>query len=152
MITRTSEIRAGLTLLEVIVGMAIFLVAMVAILQLVVSGGERAQDVRLQTRTSIRCQAKLAEVMVDPTLLNAGSGGYTPFVEDYDKDLQWKIEATRAEATGLWMVKVSVKAEFVDSGKIVESTLSQMVLDPSIRGTTFDQPSPPAVPATNGGG
>lgn len=139
MTRRTSQGRAGLTLLEVIVGMAIFLISVIAIMQLVLLGGERAMDVRLQTRTSIRCQSKLAEVMIGAEPLGSG-GGYTNFTDDFDKDLQWRMEATPAEASGLWIVKVWVKAELA-TGKIVESQLTQMVLDPSIRGTTFDQPS-----------
>jgi type II secretory pathway pseudopilin PulG len=146
----TGRGRAGLTLLEVIIGMAIFLMSIVAILQLVISGTDRAQEVRFQTRTSIRCQAKLAEVMIGIEPINGGSG-YTPFVEDYDKDLQWKMDVTPAEATGLWMIKISVKADLAN-GSTVESTLSQMVLDPTIRGTTFDQPLAPSVPPTATGG
>lgn len=131
--------RSGLTLLEVIVAMAIFLISVIAILQLVLLGGERAMDVRLQTRTSMRCQAKLAEVMAGFTPLSSG-GGYTNFDEDFDKDLQWRMEATES-VPGLWDVKIWVKADLA-SGKTVESSLFQMVLDPSIRGTTFDQPLP----------
>ena len=146
---RTSQGRVALTLLEVIVAMAIFLISVIAIFQLLFIGTERATDVRLQTRTSLRCQAKLSEIIIGAEPLNS-TGSYTNFT-DTDTDLQWKMEATpNDDKQMLWTVKVWVKAE-LQSGKVVESHLCQLVLHPSMRGTTFDQPamapaaaSPPA--------
>jgi prepilin-type N-terminal cleavage/methylation domain-containing protein len=147
---RSNHHRKGLTLLEVVIGLAIFLVSLAAITQLLTVGRDRAVEIRLESRTSLRCQAKMAEIVVGAEALGNG-GGYAPFSDDFDKDLQWRMESTPAEAEGLWMVRVWVKAD-LPGGKIVESTLSQMVLDPSIRGTTFDQPLPVAIPSTGGGG
>jgi type II secretion system protein I len=144
----TSQGRVALTLLEVIVAMAIFLISVIAIFQLLFLGTERASDVRLQTRTSLRCQAKLSEIIIGAEPLNS-SGSYTNFT-DTDTDLQWKMEATPSDDKQmLWTVKVWVKAEL--SGKVVESHLCQFVLNPSMRGTTFDQPAmaPAATPMTN---
>ena len=139
MTPRTSSGRAGLTLLEVVVAMAIFLISVIAIMQLVLMGGERAMEVRLQTRTSMRCQSKLAEVMIGAQALT-GSGGYASFDGDgdVDKDLQWRMDAKPVPSVAnLWMVTVWVKAD-LPTGKTFESSVSQMVVDPSIRGTTFD--------------
>jgi Tfp pilus assembly protein PilV len=151
MTRRTAKGRHALTLLEVIVAMAIFLISVIAIFQLLFLGTERAVDVRLQTRTSMRCQAKLAEIMVGAENLNA-SASYTNFPDgDIDKDLQWKIEATpNDDKQLLWTVKVWVKSE-MPSGKIVESHLCQLVLNPAMRGTTFDQPqqTPAGTPSTD---
>jgi Tfp pilus assembly protein PilV len=133
--------RSALTLLEVIVAMAIFLISVIAIFQLLFLGTERAMDVRLRTRTSLRCQAKLAEIMIGAEPLNS-TGSYTNFT-DTDTDLQWKMEATAHPSDNkqmLYTVKVWVKAE-LPSGKVVESHLCQLVLNPSMRGTTFDQPA-----------
>lgn len=143
MTRRTTNSRPGLTLLEVIVSTAIFLISVIAIFQLLFLGSQRASDVRLQTRTSLRCQAKLAEVMAGAQALNS-SGSYTNFDDsDPDKDLQWKMEAIPSDDKQmLWMVKVWVKAE-LPTGKIVESQLCQMVLNPAMRGTTFDPPIAP---------
>jgi Tfp pilus assembly protein PilV len=141
--------RPGLTLLEVIVSMVIFLMSVIAISQLILMGSERADDVRLQTRTSLRCQSKLAEYTVGIETLSAVGGGYAPFQDDFDKDLQWKAEATQ-EYEGLWTVKISVKAD-LKTGRTVESTLTQMILDPTIRGTTFDVPAPLPTPSSSGG-
>jgi hypothetical protein len=130
--------RHALTLLEVIVAMAIFLMSIIAIFQLLFLGTERAMDVRLQTRTSLRCQAKLSEIMIGAEPLNS-SGSYTNFT-DTDTDLQWKMTATpNDDMQMLWTVKVWVKAE-LQTGKVVESHLCQLALNPAMRGTTFDQP------------
>ncbi|MSQ94607.1 MAG: hypothetical protein EXR98_08625 [Gemmataceae bacterium] len=145
MATPNRQRRVGLTLLEVIVSTAIFLISVIAIAQLSNIGTERAVDVQLQTRTSLRCHGKLAEIVIGAET-NA-SGGYTPFTDDFDKDLQWRAEVGLTEVAGLLLAKVWVKAE-LPSGKVVESQLSQMFVDPTIRGTTFDQPNPPPSPPT----
>ena len=126
--------RTGLTLLEVIVSMAIFLISVIAITQLVYLGNDRAVDVRLQARTSMRCQSVMAEVMIGakPT-----STGWTNFEEDFDKDLQYQIESGNSGLEDLFLITVSVKAD-VNGNTIMMSQLTQYVLDPGVRGTTFD--------------
>jgi Tfp pilus assembly protein PilV len=148
---RTS--RPGLTLLEVIVAITIFFLSIIAISQLMQLGIERAEDVRYRTQTSIRCQAKMAEVMIGAQPLSTTD--YTPYtdaetVTGADK-LSWKVECDPYpgdSAAMLWTVKVWVKADLA-GGRSIESHLCQTVLDPSQRGTTFDQPNPvPAGTAT----
>lgn len=136
--------RPGLTLLEVVVSVAIFGISIVAIFQLVNLGNDRAEDVRLQTRTSLLCQAKLAEMSVDSTLLSS-SESYTAF-DGPDKDLSWKSDVQPypdSNSKTLFLVKVWVKAD-VPGGKTVESHLGQIVLNPANRGTTFDVIKEPA--------
>jgi prepilin-type N-terminal cleavage/methylation domain-containing protein len=143
----TREKRAGLTLLEVIVAMAIFLLSMGALWQLVAVGTERALDVKVQSRASMRCQSKLDEAMVGAQPLS--SSGYANFTEDEgDTNLQWKIDATPSQsgATGLWDVTVSVKAD-LPSGRVIESQLTRMMMDPTTRGSTMDIPA--ALPPPN---
>jgi hypothetical protein len=132
-----------LTLLEVIVSMAIFLLSISAIFHLLSVGTDAAIEVRLQTRTSMRCQGKMAEVMCGAQALSS-TGSYSNFDDsDPDKDLQWRLEATPMDDVQmLWMVKVWVKAD-LPSGQTIESQLCQMVLNPSSRGTTFDQTQMP---------
>jgi len=136
--------RTGVTLLEVIFAMAIFLMAMVAIWQLMLLGSDRAMEVRLQARTSARCQGKLAEVIVSNTPISS-AGSYSAF-DDADADLQWKLEVSD-EIAGLKMVRVWVKGDL--QGRSVETMLSQMVLDPATRGSTFDLPDAPKYPSSS---
>lgn len=133
--------RPALTLLEVVVALAIFSISILAIFQLVGMGTDRAVEVQLQTRTSLRCQAKMAEAVIGAQELT-GTGDYQNFT-DADKDLQWKLEAeTMDENAMLYTVKVWVKGE-LPGGRVIESYLCQMVLNPKNRGTTFDPPVPP---------
>src|SRR4029077_4158954 len=63
-------LRPGLTLFEVVVALAIFLMALVPIGQLVNMGGERALDVAQQAQASLLCQAKLDSVKCGAEGLN----------------------------------------------------------------------------------
>ncbi len=137
---RTHHSRRGLTLLEVVVAMAIFMISVLAIYQLTTFGRDRALDVRMQTRTSLRCQAKLAEVIVGAVPLQS-TGGYSAFADakDSDKDLQWTMTVEEMGFSGAYQVKVSVKSEMA-GGRIFETHLSQIVLDPNTRGSTLDPP------------
>lgn len=137
--------RKGLTLLEVIVATAIFLLSLVAIWQLFLIGGDRALDVKLQARTSMICQSKLAEATIGPDAPSP-TGDYTSFTDEVNKDLKWKMEVESGGAENLWTVKIWVKAE-LQGGRVIESHLTQMVLDPKVRGSTLDPPPPPP-PAT----
>lgn len=127
--------RAGLTLLEVVISMLILLLSLGAIGVLVRMGSDRALDVQQQSRASMLCQAKLSEIMVGAEPLS--STGYTPFKED--ADWLYRVEATQHEASGLWSVQVWAKHERAD-GRVVEAQLGQLLLDPSIRGSTLDRP------------
>ena len=131
--------RPALTLLEVIVAMAIFLISLVAIWQLVLLGSDRALDVKLQARTSIVCQSKLAEAMIGPDPPIA-TNSYTNITDPGNEDLMYKTEVNEYPGvTGLYEVRVWVKAD-LSNGRMFESHLSQLVLDPTIRGSTQDPP------------
>ena len=56
--------RRGLTLLEVIVAMTIFLGSSVVIYQLMAIGNDRALDVQFYSRASTLCQSKLEELKI----------------------------------------------------------------------------------------
>jgi len=123
--------RPGLTLLEVVIALAIFLIALVPIWHLVTLGGEQALDVAHQAQASMLCQAKLDCVKVGAEPLN------TSGTVDIGRDLTWNytIESSPGEVENLYMVKVTVKVDRAD-GKTIEASLVQMVLDPAWRGST----------------
>jgi type II secretion system protein I len=128
------NIRAGITLLEVIVSMAIFLFSIVFISQLVSIGSARALDVELHAKASILCQSKLAELMIGAEEIASVSS--TAFKDE--PEWQYEIEASDADAPGLKKVKVAVRQERPD-GRSIEVILSRLILDPAVRGTTFDK-------------
>jgi prepilin-type N-terminal cleavage/methylation domain-containing protein len=123
--------RRGLTLLEVVIALAIFLLALVPIWHLVSMGSERALDVQQLAQASMLCQGKLDGVKVGAEPL---SGGGT--VDIGNLTWNYTIESSPAEVENLHLVKVSVKYERPD-GKVIESSLTQMVLDPALRGSTI---------------
>lgn len=123
--------RRGLTLLEVVIALAIFLIALVPIWHLVSMGGERALDVQQQAQASMFCQGKLEGVKVGADPLN-GAGT----VDIGNLTWNYTIESSPADVDNLHLVKVSVKYDRVD-GKTIEAFLTQMVLDPALRGSTI---------------
>jgi len=125
--------RRGLTLLEVLVALGIFLSALVAIVSLISLGADIARDVQHQAQAAQLCQAKLAEVVAGVLPLSAQSDA--PF--DEDPDWTWSLDAQQSDIAGLWKVTVRVKRERSDGSRI-ECAFDRMLLDPSMRGSTLD--------------
>jgi uncharacterized membrane protein YgcG len=166
MLRRTNKPRKALTLLEVVISLAIFLFSVIAIWQLMLIGSDRATEVSLLARTSMRCQGKLAEVMMGAET-NVPSGGYVPYTDDPNLQYRVEVDTTGNEIQGARLVKVFVKSD-LPSGKTIESQLCQYILDPQYleRGSTMDQTNTPepgtpttnsttpssTTPASNGGG
>jgi type II secretion system protein I len=122
--------RAGLTLLEVMVALAIFLFAMVAIGRLVTFGTDRARDI--QGRAVQLCQSQLDKLASGIMPLQDASGEC-----DEDSDWEYKIECQQNGIQALWNVKVTVTRKQSDD-KAGQAVLTQMVFDPSQRGSTLD--------------
>jgi len=142
--------RPGLSLLEVLTALAIFLVSLIALGQLLTISGERAYEVQQQSHAAQLCQSKLAEVVSGAVSLSSTSASF-----DEDSDWQWNLDAEQdSSITGLWRVQVKVSRDLAD-GSHYESTIHQMVLDPSLRGSTADSLQSPIVgsnPSTGTGG
>ncbi len=142
--------RPGLSLLEVLTALAIFLVSLIALGQLLTISGERAYEVQQQSHAAQLCQSKLAEVVSGAVSLSSTSASF-----DEDSDWQWNLNAEQdSSITGLWRVQVKVSRDLAD-GSHYESTIHQMVLDPSLRGSTSDSLQSPIVgsnPSTGTGG
>jgi hypothetical protein len=113
--------------------MAIFLMAVVVIGQLVTMGGERALDVDQQSEATMLCQSKLSELVCGALPLS--SQGDQAF--DEAPDYKYSIDCSQNNVSNLWNVSVTVTRERSDGTKI-QSTLSQMLLDPSVRGSSQD--------------
>jgi len=127
----TAGIRPGLTLIEVLVALAIFLLSLGAITRLVTFAGQRAADARRVDEAARLARSKLAEVYAGVVPLS--SSGDTPF--DEDPDYTWSLTADSGSLTGLWTVTMTVKRKG-DAGP--GFSLQQFMLDPTIRGSTQD--------------
>ena len=125
--------RRGLSLLEVLIALTIFMMGMIAIGRLMTMAGERALAVKLEGQATQLCQAKLAEVVSGAVPLSAQSD----MAFDEDPDWHWSLEANQDGANGLWHLKVKVSRDQPGGSKI-ECAISQFMLDPSLRGSTLD--------------
>jgi type II secretion system protein I len=142
--------RAGLTLLEVLVALAVFLMSMVGLGTLITMSSDRAIDVRQKGWAIQRCQSKMAEVLVGAVPLESQQD--IPF--DEDPDWRWSLEVEDSGVIGLMRVTVRVSRQRADRSA-AETSLTQLVLDPSLRGGA----APPVMvetgtsdPASSGGG
>jgi general secretion pathway protein I len=134
---RKRGVRPALTLLEVVIALAIFLLAMTVFSQMLLRNGEIARDIQRQNLATRLCQSKLAEVVAGVVPLS--SQGDVPFVEE--PDYTWSLTADNGSVAGLWNVTVNVARQQTDSGNPIQCSLAQMVLDPSIIGSTQDAPA-----------
>jgi prepilin-type N-terminal cleavage/methylation domain-containing protein len=126
--------RRGLSLLEVLVALAIFLLSFVAIGKLVTLATDRAVDVQWQSEATRLAQSKLNEVICGAAPLQAASGTF-----EEDSEWEWSIDAEQdSDVPGLWIVSVTVTRTTGADEEPISSTLTQMVLDPSVRGSVFD--------------
>jgi len=128
--------RTGLTLLEVIVSLAIFLMALVAIIELMNFGTERALEARFTHHAAFLCQSKLNEMAAGS--IGLASAGEASF-DDGGLTWNWTADCTDTDVPYVKKVTVSV---YRDSGygRQVNVTLSKMVIDPSKRGSSGDSP------------
>jgi len=136
------ERRNGLTLFEVVISLAIFLAAVVALWNLANSAANRASETQLSTQASLMCQSKLAEAMVG--IQQFGSVDWQP-IADVD-NFFWRMDATQDSVDGLYLVQVSVKQE-ANGIKNAECSLTQYALAPQNRGSTMDQAATANTPA-----
>ena len=145
--------RQGITLLEVVVSLAIFLFSIVAIGYLTSQGSERAYQTLQKTLALQLCQAKLAEAsqgVLDFDNLPSGYQSYDAGDDSAFKDFQWKITADLGTIPDLYDVQVWVQRDLQD-GKTTEVTLTQKVYNPKKRGSTADKlPTDTTQPQTGG--
>lgn len=130
--------RPGLTLLEVLVALAIFLFAMVVMGGLITTAGDQALEVQYQSQAGQLCQTKLAEVNAGVVPLESQSD--VSF--DEDPDWQWSLSCEQdGSVNGLWNVHITVSRERADHTRF-ETTVSQLLIDPQIRGSSLDAATP----------
>lgn len=126
--------RGGMTLLEVIVAMAILLLSFIAILRLVDLTTQTARNIQLRGQAMQLCQSKMAEIQVGAEQLTSQSGVSFP---DPDSGWTWSADCNQGQYANLWTVQVRVAKDLGD-GTHIETTLTQMMLDPSVQGTTIN--------------
>ncbi len=120
--------RPGLSLLEVLVSLTIFLVALAALGQLIDLGEDTASKAANTTTGTRLAQSKLAEVEAGVVDCTAGGSGTC----DDEPGWTWVVESAAGAATNLYAITVRVGKDY--KGKRFEVTLAQMVCDPAQMG------------------
>ena len=96
--------RNGLTLLEVLVSLAIFLGSLVGLGQLIYTGSRAATRAQLQTQAILRCESKLSELVAGFETLQATDA--TPF--DDDQLWSWSVDYLESPHVDLLSIEVRV--------------------------------------------
>ncbi len=137
--------RRGLSLIEVLLAMAIFLISLVAVARLVDMGAEREMESRFQSRGTRLALTKLAELECGAQPLENGSGTF----DGEDADWSWTLTVQDYGITHLYHVTVTVSRDV--KGQPFSVTLSQLVLDPTVWGAAGEATRPdPSAAGTMG--
>ncbi len=120
--------RDGLTLMEVILALAIFGLAMVAIGQLLRIGVFSATRARDITTAQILAESKMNEIATG--MLPASPASNVPF--EFEPEWQYSIEMQQGDLLGLLAVRVTVQrsVEFPDPASTY--VLNRWIVDPGV--------------------
>ena len=129
--------RAGLSLIEVLLALAILLLALVAIGRLVDIGTDRGNEARLHTRGTRLAQAKMAEVEAGTISLSSETQG------NFDgDDTAWEFSVTPEPAGPPNLYQITVRVSRTLNGKPFEIVLTQMMFDPALIGSAAQAERP----------
>jgi general secretion pathway protein I len=135
MTTRQAAARPGLSLLEVIIALAVFLISYVAVWQLMSGASDQATVLTNRNRATQLAQSKLDEVLSGALPLS--SQGDTGFEDEYNAPgFSYQIDVADGAVSSLRVVTVTVTRD-TPSG-MVKVQVTQMVLDPAQAGSTQD--------------
>ena len=127
--------RQGMTLIEVLVAMAVFLLALAGIAQLIDFGTNNSIEAARTTTGTRLCQSKMAEVEAGVVSMSEGSQG--TFEEE--PLWQWSVEVGTEVAP--FTFEITVKA-WIEQGRPVEVTLTQIIYDPRYMGNAAPAVAP----------
>ncbi|HET6576358.1 MAG TPA: hypothetical protein VFG68_22345 [Fimbriiglobus sp.] len=144
--------RPGLSLLEILLALAIFLLSLVAIGGLVDAGSERGLSAAMQAAGTRLAQSKLAEV--ESGAIPVSTGGQGTFLDE--PDWNWSVDPTSAGVPNVY--QVTVRAWREAGGRTYEVVLTQMIFDPAQMGSAAEAQKPTTTatgsgttPTTGGG-
>lgn len=109
--------RAGMTLFEVIIALAILFGALAVIGQLIATGSRAAVRTEMHSKATLLCQSKLAEVVAGALPLQPAAG--LP-VDEYHPDWVWSLEVAPGPHPDLLLVAVTVM--HLDPARASDST------------------------------
>lgn len=120
--------RNGLTLLEVLLSLGLFLGALAALSQLWFGGVRAAVQSRLATQAILRCESKLNEVVAGVVPLQSTSD--TPFEDD--PNWVWNLQVSSGPHTDVLLVVVTVSRNGQGGLSSTSYQLSRLIRDPQV--------------------
>lgn len=120
--------RRGLTLLEVLLSLGLFLGALAALSQLWYGGVRAAVQARLATQAILRCESKLNEVVAGAVPLQSTSD--TPF--DDDSSWTWSLQVEIGPHTDSMLVTVKVSHPGQSGLSSSDYQLRRLIRDPQV--------------------
>ena len=135
--------RPGMTLLEVLLALAIFLLSLGAILSLIDFGAERGRAAAMQSTGTRLASSKLAEAEAGALDCKTATSG------TFEEEPNWsyQLDSSSGEAAGLYLVTVTCKRTI--GGREYKVTLAQYILDPAQIGTGQVASNPAPLPAAS---
>ncbi len=125
------SLRHGLTLLEVILALAIFVGSVAVVSKLVEIGVRASQYAQLNTRAVVLAESKMGEIVAGILSLDSATGD--TFTED--PAWQWELATSDGPVDGLKWVSITVwpssTGELASNRERIEFTLSRWLLDPT---------------------
>jgi Tfp pilus assembly protein PilV len=132
--------RDGITLLEVLLSMGIFLLAMTALTRLLDIGTDAALDATFQSDANRLAQSKLAEIEAGVLTPDANVSG----TFDAEPAWSWQVVSTAMSVPNVYTVAVTVSRT---TGKPVTVTHTQIVYDSRQMGKSGEIAKPEATGA-----
>jgi Tfp pilus assembly protein PilV len=140
MIHRRNPQRLGLSLLEVLVALGIFLISMVVINQMIQTASRTALRTQRLTKAALLCEAKMEEIVAGVLPLQSsgkqavdGSEPEWLFEVNVEPEGWSAVTVDSQSLSGLSTVHVTVLWGGARTMKPVEYTLTRLVLDPRLR-------------------
>ncbi|MCA9004126.1 MAG: hypothetical protein KDA70_02545 [Planctomycetaceae bacterium] len=121
--------RAGLTLLEVLISLSIFLGALTALSQLIGIGSRAAVQTQLKTQAIFRCQSILAEVLAGARPME--SVAMAAFDDD-NEYWKWSLNVEPGDYDN--MLRLTVLVQYIGDSETVSTSyqLIRQVRDPAM--------------------
>lgn len=124
------SIRHGLTLLEVIISVAIFLGGLTAIMQGLAMGQRSELSARLQSEAVLRCESKIGEIVCGAAEAKSSQGNR--FDDDEIGNWEWNAEVAESATSGLLQVTVMVEHKPGGEEPNAAFTLVRYMRDPQM--------------------
>lgn len=141
------SVRRGVSLIEVLLATAIFLMAIAALGILVRGGSEQATEAARTNLCSQLARAKMAELEAGVSDVTLSSGGSGEFADR--PGYKWEVISTQSGvSSNAYDVTVRVWVESV-IGQSIEVSLSQVLLDPALMNNAAPLTAPSTATGTS---